>query len=279
MLQNACCAYRTESTFSSPGGFALPINKCFVFSLHPGIFKNSSNSSTRRLQQDHPLLPSWKTGAPGWCTHVSSSRALDPVYVTPQVFRRHVALAGISNEGSSESGSSGAGFAGVGVAMAGEIAGRSGRVVFVSAGVGAGGSSVAFLGSGAGVSSTVECLPVVHGGMARNSSKVKTRGLQHFQPAKSANCQKTSCATRAYDSKLGLSKRGQIKRIRNSSSTKVPTLLPLVEHWGARMINTVFLRVGEGLSTPLVDALVGHCVLRSGTLERVRLREERWACV
>jgi hypothetical protein len=30
--------------------------------------------------------------------------------------------------------------------------------------------------------SVVECLPVVHGGMERNSSKVRTRGLQHFQP-------------------------------------------------------------------------------------------------
>jgi hypothetical protein len=37
-------------------------------------------------------------------------------------------------------------------------------------------------GSGAGVSSTSECLPVVQGSMARNSSKVRTRGLQHFQP-------------------------------------------------------------------------------------------------
>lgn len=30
--------------------------------------------------------------------------------------------------------------------------------------------------------SVVLCLPVVHGGIERNSSKVKTRGLQHFQP-------------------------------------------------------------------------------------------------
>lgn len=30
--------------------------------------------------------------------------------------------------------------------------------------------------------SVVECLPVVHGGIARNSSNVRTRGLQHFQP-------------------------------------------------------------------------------------------------
>jgi hypothetical protein len=33
------------------------------------------------------------------------------------------------------------------------------------------------------VSSTVECLPVVHGGMVKNSSNVRTRVLQHFQPA------------------------------------------------------------------------------------------------
>ncbi len=32
--------------------------------------------------------------------------------------------------------------------------------------------------------SVVECLPVVQGGMERNSSKVRTRGLQHFQPVK-----------------------------------------------------------------------------------------------
>ena len=37
-------------------------------------------------------------------------------------------------------------------------------------------------GGGAGVSSTVECLPVVQGGMERNSSNVSTRGLQHFHP-------------------------------------------------------------------------------------------------
>ena len=39
-------------------------------------------------------------------------------------------------------------------------------------------------GFGAGFSSTVECLPVVQGGMERNSSNVRTRGLQHVQPKK-----------------------------------------------------------------------------------------------
>jgi hypothetical protein len=37
-------------------------------------------------------------------------------------------------------------------------------------------------GTGVVVSSTVECLPVVHGGIERNSLKVRTRGLQHVQP-------------------------------------------------------------------------------------------------
>jgi hypothetical protein len=43
------------------------------------------------------------------------------------------------------------------------------------------GASAGF-GAGAGGSSTVLCLPVVQGGIERNSSKVRTRGLQHFQP-------------------------------------------------------------------------------------------------
>ena len=56
---------------------------------------------------------------------------------------------------------------------------------FSSAGftrVGAGTSSAFVCGIVVGVSSTAECLPVVQGGMERNSSKVRTRGLQHFQP-------------------------------------------------------------------------------------------------
>lgn len=66
--------------------------------------------------------------------------------------------------------------------MAVEIAGRSESLA--ATGTGAGGASVTLGGSGAGVSSTVEWLPVVHGGISRNSSNVKTRGLQHFQPEK-----------------------------------------------------------------------------------------------
>lgn len=48
-------------------------------------------------------------------------------------------------------------------------------------GVAASEGSTAFF-SRVGGMSVVECLPVVHGGMFMNSSKVRKRGLQHFQP-------------------------------------------------------------------------------------------------
>lgn len=50
-------------------------------------------------------------------------------------------------------------------------------------------SSSTVFGGGAGVSSMVECLPVVQGGIARNSSNVRTRGLQHIQPVSSISIQ------------------------------------------------------------------------------------------
>ena len=53
---------------------------------------------------------------------------------------------------------------------------------FGAGGIVASGFASEDVSSDTGVSSTVECLPVVHGGIERNSSKVKTRGLQHFQP-------------------------------------------------------------------------------------------------
>jgi hypothetical protein len=51
-----------------------------------------------------------------------------------------------------------------------------------------GGSSGTGFGGGAGVSSTMECLPVVHGGMSRNPSNVRTRGLQQVQPGEVGQC-------------------------------------------------------------------------------------------
>lgn len=100
-----------------------------------------------------------------------------------------MALGDISREGSSDSSSGGAGDP---LPEGGAIAGEAVRwmpveeigVTFGSREstrrLSAAGSI--FFGSSRGVSSTVECLPVVHGGIVRNSSKVRTRGLQHFQP-------------------------------------------------------------------------------------------------
>ena len=83
--------------------------------------------------------------------------------------------------------------------MAGEMADRSGSLVSTGATC-SGGGSTTLGGSGAGVSSTVECFPVVHGGMARNSSKVKTRGLQHFQPGEVSFCvNDSSCSSSSSD--------------------------------------------------------------------------------
>lgn len=57
--------------------------------------------------------------------------------------------------------------------------------LLIAIGFSLGPSSSTFLAFAAavGVSSTVECLPVVQGGIDRNSSKVRTRGLQHIQPS------------------------------------------------------------------------------------------------
>lgn len=160
--------------------------------------------------------------------------------------------------------SGGAAVAIVGVA---EIGSRSD--FFCSAGVGGAMTSSALEGSGAGVSSTVECLPVVHGGMARNSSKVKTRGLQHFQPEKLAVSRGRS-VTEARDKiecHIAPPQWSTVNpwwthgtQIWHSLNTKVLTFLPLVEHWGTRMIHAVFFRVGEGLSTRIVDTLACHDV-------------------
>jgi hypothetical protein len=49
-------------------------------------------------------------------------------------------------------------------------------------------------------------------------------------------------------------------QIWRSLNTKVLTFLPLVEHWGTRMVHAIFLWVVEGLPTPLVNALACHGV-------------------
>jgi hypothetical protein len=99
-----------------------------------------------------------------------------------------VAFDGITRDGSSDSDSScGAGDeAGEGACTA-RCELRVLLVAFNDIGFGGGGvgtvsSEGAGGGAGAGLSSIVECFPVVQGGIARKSSNVKTRGLQHFHP-------------------------------------------------------------------------------------------------
>jgi hypothetical protein len=182
--------HRTLSRISSSSAFGLPTNRCLFFVLQPSIFKNSSNSSTLRLQQDQPLLPSWKTGDPGWYVQLSSSRLLPASYSCPHPFLLHFAPFGMSLLGSSDSDSASGAGAGAGEARGGCTAGVTmGIRGTVTSSTGTGAATAAAqsadgFGWGAGVSSTVLWVPVVHGGMARNSSKVRTRGLQHCQPNK-----------------------------------------------------------------------------------------------
>ena len=123
---------------------------------------------------------------------------------TPHARRRQIAFAGTGVEGSSDSDSGVAGVAGlVGCAVdACGVRGTAGVAVesvpaFSAATllIGMVVGSMSGLGSGGGASSTVECLPVVHGGIVKNSSKVRTRGLQHFQPGNFKNQYARRCAS------------------------------------------------------------------------------------
>lgn len=83
--------------------------------------------------------------------------------------------------GSSSSDSGGGGVALVCGAATGAREAGGGESVELETCVAAEEGSTTFF-SWVGGRSVRECLPVVQGGMERNSSKVKTRGLQHFQP-------------------------------------------------------------------------------------------------
>ncbi len=115
--------------------------------------------------------------------HSSSSRGILSSRLFPHPRLLHVIPGTISASGSSDSSSGGSGL-GVddGVCCCVARVAAIGLVTGTIAGIGAAASTASGLGGGAGVSSTVECLPLVQGGMARNSSKVRTRGLQHFHP-------------------------------------------------------------------------------------------------
>lgn len=121
--------------------------------------------------------------------------------------------------------------------------GASSVVTVTALTVGTGGASPSGSGfaSGNGVSSTVECFPVVHGGMERNSSKVRKRGLQHFQPS-----QEVSVTINMYKSTM---------------KGRADTFLPFMENGRSRVVNTIFLRICEGSATTFVDALLCHLIV------------------
>ena len=101
--------------------------------------------------------------------------------------RRQLVLGGTGIEGSSESESGGArdGVAGE-TGWGARGGGKFWTFPLVAIGFGGGGVSSGTSDVGGdstlGVSSTMEWVPVVQGGIERNSSNVKNRGLQHFQP-------------------------------------------------------------------------------------------------
>lgn len=130
----------------------------------------------------------------------SSSLDLTSAEFFPHDRLLQVVLGGIGASGSSLSssrrGSGVEGFGGGGRAPRLSFAGAAALEVdfvvpsaLVDIGFSRGASSSAFtsFAASAGVSSTVECLPVVHGGIFRNSSNVRTRGLQHFHPVRSVS--------------------------------------------------------------------------------------------
>lgn len=111
------------------------------------------------------------------------SPSLLPVYDCPHAFRLQVLPCGISKLESSSSDSGGGG-GGVAVACGADIGAREASGVAsddLEIAMAASELSVCFFSIVGGIS-VVECLPMVQGGIARNSSKVKTRGLQHFHP-------------------------------------------------------------------------------------------------
>ena len=88
--------------------------------------------------------------------------------------------------------------------------------------------------------SVVECLPVVQGGIVRNSSKVRTRGLQHFQP-RNNDGQSTRFPCIAMESSL--------------------TLLPLMEDRRTWMVLAFLLRICVHLPTGLMNTFLCHLEL------------------
>ena len=190
------------------------------------------------------MLPSWKMGTPGWCMHDSPSLELPFLYLLSQPRLLQIAPSGISKVKSSSS-DSGAGGGCAGICCAGCIGARVAAVVFRSSIFLASiASSSCVFSSSCGGLSVVECTPVVHGSISRNSSKLRTRGLQHFHPC--------HMSKQSFD------------KLQILPANASCTFLALMENWRPWMIMAVLVGICELFATPLVNTFLDHCRSRFG---------------
>lgn len=157
--------------------------------------------------------------------------------------RRQVVSGGTGIEGSSESDSGSGGYrASSGAGRDTRGPGKLKTLPLVAMGFAEGGASSGDSdgrgGSGFGVSSMVECFPVVQGSIERNSSNVKNRGLQHFQPIYGVS----QCLLDPYRPLRG----------------RPDTFLSFMKYRWSRMVDAFFFRICKSLSTPLVHTVLGH---------------------
>ena len=196
----------------------------------------------------------------------------------PQPRLLHIEFGGISASGSSDSSSGGSGFGvAVDVGSVAVLLEARGRVTGTGVGIGAAAtifdaSTADGFGDGAGVSSTVECLPLVQGGMERNSSNVRTRGLQHVQPVR-VDARLSQNVPR-YLTKQSLVQKAWIRENRGR------TFLSFVELWRPWVVYALLIRICEHLPTSLVYTLLGLRHLCSRSLLSLGEREDSsaYAC-
>lgn len=96
--------------------------------------------------------------------------------------------------------------------------------------------------------SVVLCFPWVHGSMSMNSSKVRTRGLQHFHPV----VRTVSRVLRVFAPRL------RLRETQGQGETQVRTFLAFMEYGWAWMVPADLFSVCVSLATSLMDAFLGH---------------------
>jgi hypothetical protein len=92
-------------------------------------------------------------------------------------------------------------------------------------------------GGAAGVSTTVACWPVAQGGIERNSSNVRTRVLQHFQPVSGVS---KDCFSDV------------------SEGWSADTFLPFMKDGRSWMMKTIFVDICEDFATATAHTFLSH---------------------